>query len=65
MTIIYRQANHIPIQSDEIVTNNPSGPTAGEVGDWKGKYTPELEAKLDDWIKARLSDLGIGFKYTA
>lgn len=35
----------------------------GNVGDWKGKYTPELEAKIDDWIKKHLNDFGINFKY--
>merc|ERR1719228_3120501 len=36
----------------------------GEVGDWKAKLTPELEEKLDTWIKTKLSSLGIDFKYT-
>ncbi|XP_042240440.1 sulfotransferase 1A1-like isoform X2 [Homarus americanus] len=35
----------------------------GKVGDWKGKYTPELEAKMDKWIKKNLGDFGIEFKY--
>lgn len=37
----------------------------GVVGDWKGKYTPELEAKMEEWIKTNLGDLGIEFKYGA
>ncbi|KAG7158741.1 Sulfotransferase 1C4-like 4 [Homarus americanus] len=36
---------------------------ARKVGDWKGKYTPELEAKMDKWIKKNLGDFGIEFKY--
>ncbi|XP_068243032.1 sulfotransferase 1A1-like [Palaemon carinicauda] len=35
----------------------------GKVGDWKGKYTPELEAKIDDWVKKNLQGFGINFKY--
>ena len=38
---------------------------SGMIGDWKGKYTPELEAKVDHWIKTNLTDLGIKFKYGA
>lgn len=38
---------------------------SGTVGDWKGKYTPELEAKMDKWIKTNLGDFGIEFKYGA
>ncbi|XP_063587053.1 sulfotransferase 1C4-like [Penaeus indicus] len=48
----------------EIVNKDGGFFRKGEVGDWKGKYTPELEAKVDDWIKLRLSDMGIGFKYS-
>lgn len=35
----------------------------GKVGDWKGKYTPELEAKMDRWITTNLADFGIEFRY--
>ncbi|KAK7082357.1 Sulfotransferase (sult) [Halocaridina rubra] len=35
----------------------------GETGDWKGKFTPELEAKVDDWIKKNMSTIGVNFKY--
>ncbi|XP_045124442.1 sulfotransferase 1A1-like [Portunus trituberculatus] len=35
----------------------------GTIGDWKGKYTPELDAKMDQWIKINLADLDIQFKY--
>ncbi|KAK7076218.1 hypothetical protein SK128_005423 [Halocaridina rubra] len=35
----------------------------GEVGDWKGKYTPELEAQMEEWIGNNLKDFGISFKY--
>ncbi|XP_068214221.1 sulfotransferase 1A1-like [Palaemon carinicauda] len=36
----------------------------GESGDWKGKLTPELEAKVNKWIEDNMNSLGIEFKYS-
>lgn len=35
----------------------------GESGDWKNKLTPDLNAKVDQWIHENLDGLGIRFKY--
>ncbi|MDK2413481.1 sulfotransferase domain-containing protein, partial [Aphanizomenon sp. 202] len=36
----------------------------GQAGDWKGKLTPELEAKVDQYVQKKLGDLQIPFKFS-
>ncbi|XP_047472298.1 sulfotransferase 1E1-like [Penaeus chinensis] len=36
----------------------------GQSGDWKGKLTPELEAKVDQYVQQKLSDLKIPFNFS-
>nr|XP_027236587.1 estrogen sulfotransferase-like [Penaeus vannamei] len=36
----------------------------GQSGDWKGKLTPELEAKVDQYVEQKLGDLRIPFRFT-
>ncbi|XP_068242959.1 sulfotransferase 1C4-like [Palaemon carinicauda] len=35
----------------------------GESGDWKGKFTPEMDDKVNHWIRKNLDNLGLEFKY--
>ncbi|XP_064111169.1 sulfotransferase 1C4-like [Macrobrachium nipponense] len=35
----------------------------GESGDWKGKFTPELEDKVNKWTQENMTSFGIDFKY--
>ncbi|XP_068242967.1 sulfotransferase 1A1-like [Palaemon carinicauda] len=35
----------------------------GEVADWKNRLTPEMSAKIDQWTRDHLSNLGINFRY--
>ncbi|XP_068242957.1 sulfotransferase 1C4-like [Palaemon carinicauda] len=35
----------------------------GESGDWKSKLTPDMDAKVDQWIHKNLDGLGIKFNY--
>ncbi|CAL4068944.1 unnamed protein product [Meganyctiphanes norvegica] len=36
----------------------------GTTGDWKNKFTPELEKLVDEWTQKHLGDLGVNFKYS-
>ena len=36
---------------------------AGEAGGWRGKFTPEQEAKIDEYVKRHLEGTGLTFKY--
>ncbi|CAL4068942.1 unnamed protein product [Meganyctiphanes norvegica] len=36
----------------------------GTAGDWKNKFTPELEKLVDDWTQKHLGDIGLSFKYS-
>ncbi|XP_068223840.1 sulfotransferase 1C4-like [Palaemon carinicauda] len=36
----------------------------GQSGDWKNKFTPESEAKVDEWIRENMTSFGVNFKYS-
>jgi len=36
----------------------------GTTGNWKDKFTPELEKLVDDWTQKHLGDLGVNYKYS-
>lgn len=36
----------------------------GESGDWKNKFSPEMEAKVDKYIQEKLTTFGIKFKFS-
>ncbi|KAG0714080.1 Sulfotransferase 1C4 [Chionoecetes opilio] len=59
------RAGALDIFNSDIVKKDGGLFRKGEVGDWKGKFTPELSAKMDQWNKTNLADLGINFKYGA
>lgn len=35
----------------------------GQSGDWKNKFTPELDAKVNKWIRDNTTSFGVNFKY--
>ena len=35
----------------------------GQVGDWKNYFSPEQDARIDEWVNEHLGELGIPFVY--
>lgn len=55
--------NHI-ITNVEITKKEGGFFRKGETGDWKNKFSPELEAKVDAWIEKNMKNIGVDFKYS-
>ncbi|KAK7082355.1 hypothetical protein SK128_011527 [Halocaridina rubra] len=53
----------LPMFKKDIVKKDGGFFRKGEAGDWKGKLTPALDAKVDQWIQKNLGSVGIPFKY--
>ncbi|CAL4066230.1 unnamed protein product [Meganyctiphanes norvegica] len=48
----------------DVMKNDGGFVRKGKTGDWKEKFTPELETLVDEWTKTHLGDLGLEFKYS-
>lgn len=52
------------MMNEEIVKKEGGFFRKGEAGDWKNKFSPELEARVDAWIKKNMKNIGVEFKYS-
>ncbi|KAK8398369.1 hypothetical protein O3P69_003928 [Scylla paramamosain] len=55
-----------PLQDDVFHKENKSDVTffrKGKTGDWKNHFTPELQKKMDHWIKENIADTDLNLKW--
>lgn len=53
----------VEVVKDEIAKKEGGFFRKGESGDWKNKFTPEMDAKVNQWLQKNLNNLGLEFKY--
>ncbi|XP_050736796.1 sulfotransferase 1B1-like isoform X3 [Eriocheir sinensis] len=61
MTIDMEKSN---LMDAELIKKEGGFFRKGEAGDWKGKFSPQLLAKVDAWIERNIKSMGVDFKYS-